>query len=179
MEKLPRFSYLLQAQPCCAAVGSWQIPQRSEPLGWALLCPSASTFCPPYTHRAPKNTAPPAFATGYIHPHLYLSSQTRHCKEKWGRKHKASFSTTGSIWDSRSGDADKEFWFSTASEEMSHSSKAGNLPFFWASGLPSSICIALEIKNSSSAGLQLHFNGAAGTDNKPASVYGPLLLQTS
>lgn len=51
MEKSPRFSYLLNPQPWCAAVGSWQILQRSEMLGWALLCPSGSTYCPTHTQQ--------------------------------------------------------------------------------------------------------------------------------
>lgn len=53
---------------------------------------------------------------------------------------------------------------------------------FWASGLPTSICIGLKIKNSSSAGVQLcsiDLNGAALPHNKRASVHSPLLLQTT
>lgn len=66
------------------------------------------------------------------------------------------------------------------SEEISRSNKVGNLPFFEQVVFPHRF--VLKIKNSSSAGVQLHnvdLYGAAVTHCKQASVHDPLLLQTT
>lgn len=89
MEKLSRFSYLLNPQPWCAAVGSCQIPQRSEMSGWALLCPSGSTYCPTHRHSR-REQCSTSFAIGSIDLQR-LSSHARHSKKKCGRSARLHF----------------------------------------------------------------------------------------
>lgn len=93
MEKSPRFSYLLTPQPWCAAVGSWQIPQRSERSGWALLGPSGSAYCPTQRHSRREHCSP-SFAIRYIHLH-HLSSQSRRSKKRCGRSARLYFLICG------------------------------------------------------------------------------------
>ncbi|PKU47016.1 hypothetical protein llap_2669 [Limosa lapponica baueri] len=57
------------------------------------------------------------------------SALARHFKKMCNKKCMANFSNMGSILDSCSRDADKEFSFSIMFEESSHLSKVGNLPF--------------------------------------------------